>query len=500
MFRWLPDAPPTTPEIYTDMNGMYPTKDGGYATIPVISTTTGLFSDQAVNTTTPKGGFVRYVDGTAAFIYNASATGNKVYEGTTDVTGTAAALTSLAMYGNVCIIAQGRSANVKAKTGTGGAFADLAGTPPKADYVVSTNLAVMLLSYNDGTDTPDGWWASDIGDHTTWTPASSNQAANGRLLEAPGPIRGAIAFKDMILAFKDSAVFVGRYVGRPTIWQWKLLRGDIGCSRQEAILTDGEYVYFMGAAGVWKTDGYSFQRIDEGVWSGTADTGVTTGIGKEYQVAANGGAYPFGLYDELTRCCVWWINRTLDNNGYAFNTVTGAWGDIGPYNGLAQNSTNWVVSCAYPYSRAMQIQTSGGGVGNYSDPAWLVVANGKWSSMNNTNANAATTKISAYVTTGRYGDYKSMTQVTRIIPLLVPNYADANGVNAGASATFTMTPYTADSVVEDLTAGTDVSSSTDLKRFDYNKVARFHAVKIANATHGWKIMGVDAETQKRGLN
>ena len=130
MWRWLPDADPTTPEIYTDMSGMYPTSDGGYAVIPVVNNGATLLSGTDTQSGAPYGGFVRYLDGTVKLIWNVSATGNKIYENSTDVTGTAATMRAVAMYGNVCIITQGRSLNVKAKTGTGGTFADLAGSPP----------------------------------------------------------------------------------------------------------------------------------------------------------------------------------------------------------------------------------------------------------------------------------------------------------------------------------------------------------------------------------
>ncbi len=488
--KWLPDVDPTTPGIYTDVNGMYPTSDGGYATVPVSNGTSTL-SDTSTQSAAPYGGLVRYLDGSAKLIWNVSATGNKIYENTTDVTGTAATLRAVGMYGNVCIITQGRSLNVKSKTGTGGTFADLAGSPPDSDFIAINSLAVMLLSYNDGTDTPDGWWASDIGDHTTWTPASSNQAANGRLLEAPGPIRGAITFKDAIYVFKDSAVFVGRYVGRPLIWQWKLLRSDIGCSHQEAILTDGERLYFIGKQGAYAFDGFNFQRIDSGVW----DVGIAPNF--IFEIVSAGGKV-FGFYDEHTKCCVWHTYYGLGGREYYYNTRSGNWGTGGT--DCAGISGQRASGAPYPWSRGMAIDAGAFFGGQYGDPSWPLFADDDKAYNRSTTIASAEAKPTCYVTTGRYGDYRKMTEVKRVIPHIVWDGHFGTAENNGASATFTMTPYTADSAVEALTAGTDVSSSTDLKRFDYLKTARFHAAKISNATHSWKITDIEVDAKLSGTD
>lgn len=491
MRRWLPDAHPLTPEIYTDMNGMYPTHDGGYATIPTADGAANLYSSSDAS---GRGGYVRFVDGTVKFIW--ATLSADIFEDSTDVTGTAATMRTIAMFGNVCILAQGVGANTKAKTGTGGTFADLAGSPPKAEFVVSNNTVVMLLNYNDGTTYTDGWWASDIGDHTTWTPASSNQAANGRLTQAPGPIRGAIAFRDAIYAFKDSSVFVGRYVGRPLIWQWQLLRSDIGCSAQEAILTDGDYIYFFGDGGIWRTDGSSFNRIDDGIWGGES------GIGAQYYAykSLSSAYFPFGLYDSITGCCMWWHNTKTSTAGYgiAYNTRTGMWGDIGIEAGLgATLSSQCPTAAAYPYTRALQEDAANAGIGGAAAPAWPVCIgglNGEWLTMNNA-ASAAATKISAYVTTEVIGSVSAMTNVKRVTPILVPHSSD-EAPNDAVSATFTLTPYTATSAMADPTAGATVSSSTATKRFDYLNTARFHQFKIANATHSWKIVGIEIDAKQ----
>lgn len=486
MWRWLPDADPTTPEIYTDMSGMYPTSDGGYATIPVSSGSSQLGGTSWQTSATAFGGFVRYLDGTAKLIWNASATGNKIYENTTDVTGTAATMRAVAMYGNVCIITQGRSLNVKAKTGTGGTFADLAGSPPDSDFIVSNNLAVMLLSYNDGTDTPDGWWASDIGDHTTWTPASTNQAANGRLTQAPGPIRGAIAFKDAIYAFKDSAIFVGRYVGRPTIWQWQMVRSDIGCSHQEAILTDGDSLYFFGRGGAWKTDGYGFSRIDDD---------LSAFLYGEYALKViTAGVSVTGMYDSVTGCVLW---QLIGGPLYIYNTKTGLWSNAGSSTGITGKSAS---RFPYPFSR-MTAHDAGVLNSSSSKPCWpfASASDGKVYLLDKTNSDGAD-PITSYVTTGLIGNYRGMTTVRRVTPILVGNPTTDPGYSDASSATFTLTPYSADSSTEVVTTGSDVSSSTDLKRFDLMKSARFHKFKIFNSTHSFRIIGVDIDAKPAGTD
>ena len=250
----------------------------------------------------------------------------------------------------------------------------------------------------------------------------------------------------------------------------------------------------MGRAGAYRFDGYNFQRIDDGVWGGNSATPQGGGVGLFAQNLSVSTGRIFGQFDSATDCCIWWLvsgSTTLD--GLAYNTKTGLWGRIGTAVGVSGVTA---IGCPYPMARR---ELMAGGLfsgANGTDTAWLLFgSDSNFYSLSEPNS-LASTAASAYVTTGKIGAFDHMTEVSRVIPLLIPNRLQSRDPDDAVDATFTLTPYTADSALEAMTAGTDVSSSTDLKRFDYMKSARFHAFKIANATHDWKIMGVDVKARK----
>jgi len=182
---------------------------------------------------------------------------------------------SFCQYGNITIACTKTDATQARDSSGASAFADLTGSPPKASICCVQTDAVVLFDYNGGTDTPDGWWASDVGDYTTWTPASSNVAANGRLRETPGKITAAVPFGDDIIVFKERGIYRMTYVGRPEIWLTPLIRGDLGASSRYNVVMCGDHIAFWGTSGGWLFDGSNFTPISDGVKNtlGTGSTG-----------------------------------------------------------------------------------------------------------------------------------------------------------------------------------------------------------------------------------
>ena len=138
-----------------------------------------------------------------------------------------------------------------------GAFADLSGTPPKAQLVVVARGQAMLLNYNDGTAYPDGWATSDLEDITDWTVTATNFADRGRLYDTPGPIRAAVVLRDTVVAFKDDSIYVGEFVGDPTstIWAWTLVSDKVGCSSPHGVCVFNDKLYFVHRSGFYVFDG-----------------------------------------------------------------------------------------------------------------------------------------------------------------------------------------------------------------------------------------------------
>lgn len=104
-------------------------------------------------------------------------------------------------------------------------------------------------------DAPDGWGCSGIRDQTIWTPSVSTQCAAGRLLDSPGAIRAGAALGSDVVAYKNTSMYVGRYVGPPIIWAWQRVPGDIGCSGAESVVVVGTQHFFIGPSDFYVFDG-----------------------------------------------------------------------------------------------------------------------------------------------------------------------------------------------------------------------------------------------------
>ena len=144
---------------------------------------------------------------------------------------------------------------------TTGAFADLA-TAPKAKILESlvTSGGGFVFAFNTidagfGTS-PDRWWCTSLNDGDVYTVNPSvTQANSGRLLGAEGPITAAKKLgSDMIVAYKDRSIYVGRYVGPPVVWQFTEIP-SVGCVGPDAIVDIGTAHIFVGQDNIYLFDG-----------------------------------------------------------------------------------------------------------------------------------------------------------------------------------------------------------------------------------------------------
>lgn len=169
-----------------------------------------------------------------------------------------------AVFGNVTL-ATNRTEVIQAAS-SGGAFADIAGAPT-AQILVTASGFVVALNINGMTlgDAPDAWGCSAIRDHTSWTPSASTQCAAGRLLDSPGAIRAGAALGSDVVAYKNTSMYLGRYVGPPLVWQWTRVPGDIGCSGAESVVAVDTQHFFIGPSDLYVYDGTVPRSIGEPV-------------------------------------------------------------------------------------------------------------------------------------------------------------------------------------------------------------------------------------------
>lgn len=138
---------------------------------------------------------------------------------------------------------------------TSGAFADVA-TAPKAEVIFTVGAFVMALNLNDGSEKPDGWACSAAFDDTSWTPSIATQATAGRLVATAGRLTAGMRLGEYAVAYKARSIYLGQYVGAPTVWNWlQVPGGEAGCIGKEAICDIGGAHFFVGDDNFWIFDG-----------------------------------------------------------------------------------------------------------------------------------------------------------------------------------------------------------------------------------------------------
>lgn len=206
---------------------------------------------------------------------------------------------------------------------TVGAFSDLGGSPPKAQLVASNLGFIMLANYNDGTAYQDGWACSDIEDAEDWTVTATNQADRGRLYDTPGPIRALVPLRDTFVAYKDDSIYVGEYVGDPntTIWAWRLIADNVGCSGMHGVCNFNDKHYFVHRSGFYVFDGAAVRQFGREVTRTIFQAATALGGGINYarvQVTAD--------YVENTLFYAFGDSNHKLAATYTYNVETGKWG------------------------------------------------------------------------------------------------------------------------------------------------------------------------------
>lgn len=148
------------------------------------------------------------------------------------------------------------------KTATTGAFSTVSNAP-HARCVESFNDALWAWNvYSGGTNYYDWLWISDIGDETTWTPASSNEAFQIQLTECPGPGTAMIRYRDFVVIFKARGMWIATYTGDiDNPYEVPLFSANVGCLGPNACIVAEDRLYFADDQNVYEFDGATIRSI-----------------------------------------------------------------------------------------------------------------------------------------------------------------------------------------------------------------------------------------------
>lgn len=347
LLGFAPDSDPTTPGVLTDCSQVIP-YESGMRTAPSLVTAgiAALAADTRGGVITRDlAGNRRLIVGTTARLYEASTTT------WTDVSRAAAYVLgaddrwSFAQFGNTTLAA---TPIAVIQRSTGAAFADIAAAP-KARIIEQSLGFVLAFGTNEGIygDSPDRWWCSASFDETNWTPAVSTQCTTGRLVGASGPITAARRFGDDVIAYKNRAIFVGRYQGPPVVWAYTQVSYDVGCVGIDAVVDTPIGHVFVGEDDIY-------------VFDGTVPRSLATGVVKTWFNANSNPAYRYKtrlLWDRANSLV--WIyytgNAATDPDScLVYNVVKKQWGLA---NNVCQTVLNYITP-AVTYDGGSSIVTT----------------------------------------------------------------------------------------------------------------------------------------------
>ena len=310
-------------------DGLIPTKRGSLATWKCETTVASYTS-----TTEPiAAGIVRASVGNTEFlVFNKQSIYD--FDSTTtvdDVSGTTYSSSTVGWdfvaYGDYTIaVNYYNNPQIKAISVGGGInFADLGGSPPKAQCIVVALGQIMLGNYNDGTSHPAGWYVSDYDDATDWTITATNGADKGDLYDTPGPIRSLVMLRDSVIAYKDDSIYIGEFVGDPTrtIWAWRVISDKVGCGALHGVAVLNDIHYFFHRTGFYSFDGAAVRRLPGSPSNTQIDFLIAAG-----GINNNSSQTMVDQRDNLVLFCMAAVGSVKPDRVIVYNAETGEWSSI----------------------------------------------------------------------------------------------------------------------------------------------------------------------------
>lgn len=483
LLGFTPDIEATTPGTVVDCSQFVPSVKGMKAAPSNVAT-----SFPALSAAAQGAALLVRLDGSVRFFVG---TVSQISEGVAGAWSNVSRGLGYSVGGNRWRFAQFGNDSVAAnkscvlQRSTGASFADL--VAPKASFCETVAGFVILADCNDaGTglatgfgDQSDRWWCCGINDVTTWTPSLATQCASGRLVDAPGPLRGLRRLGPNVAAYKDKSIFLGTYVGAQSgVWRFDLIPGDIGCASHEAVVNIGTAHLFPGDDDFYSFDGSRPVSIGSPVrqwFFSSLDKSL------RYKIA--------GMYDKANGL-VWWFYPSTASGGaldsaIVYDPRSNRWGtadrdvelpieivlDGITYDNLGALFSTYDDLPAIPYDSPFWIANSPipAVIGTDHKPYTLAGTPGQW-----------------MFKTGLFGDDQAVQLVTRVNPRWVTRPPEARMTSL----------YTMDEGLM-TTTGVPIAMSANSGRFDVLRAARWHAFKF-DGSGSAEIVGITITAQDGG--
>lgn len=359
---------------------------------------------------------------------------------------------------------------------TGAAFSDVA-TAPKAEILFSVGAFVMALNTNDGSEKPDGWHCCAAFDDTSWTPSLATQATSGRLVATAGKLTAGMRLGEYAIAYKQRSIYLGQYVGAPTVWNWlQVPGGDAGCVGKEAICDIGGAHFFVGDDNIW-------------IFDGTRPVPIADGLTRQFFFDNSNPAYRYRticVFDRQKNL-VWVfypsLGSTTPDSAIVYHVTAKKWGVA---NRSIEAALNY-VSNGVTIDGLSAISATIDGLSAYSFDSQFWLSGGKSMSIFNTSHQLQSmtgASVSSSMTTGDVGDDYGVTALNkiRLRYARAPTSASVQTLiqmNSGTGFTAAATGSVLDG------------------KFDLRQSARWHKA-IFSFTGPVRITGMDADLSPAG--
>lgn len=142
-----------------------------------------------------------------------------------------------------------------------GSFAALSGPAfTTAEILIKRGTHLVVLNTSTGENYVE-WCSSD--NVELWTPATTNSAGYLQLRDIGGAIKAGVMLGDMVAVYSDDAMQLLSYLGTPFWFGTRPALNGIGAVSKNAVVSLGRFNFGMSQEGVFRTDGVSYDYIDE---------------------------------------------------------------------------------------------------------------------------------------------------------------------------------------------------------------------------------------------
>ena len=262
--EWLPDQPDLENKGVTVAENVIPAFEG-YRSLNSLANLSNQATNEIKNIFSAKdnSGNVKLFAGDAGKLYEFnSGTSNldDISKGG-GYTLTDAERWRFVQFGTSVIVAGGIAETLQEFTlGTDSVFADLGGTPPKADFIAVVRDQVWTANIDEGSGrVPFRVRWSGINDATQWT-VGTDQADFQDIPDA-GAITGLVG-GEYATILMEKAIVKASYVGTPLIYQIDKIETARGCTFPGSVAHIGNTIFFLNEDGFYAF--YGMQSIPIG--------------------------------------------------------------------------------------------------------------------------------------------------------------------------------------------------------------------------------------------